>query len=352
MTEEQTQIMYQTVSVFVHGASTINLQKPLSEVARVIVHPSLNLAGLALRCPKLERFVYISSAYASTFLRETPDGRVTGFDATVSEDVNCIRDDASRTASLELSEIDALGSTLEYEVVRHPYAYTYAKHLTERLLLQMFREIGRDRDLLIIRPSCIGPAVADPFPFYEIPGSSPGTSLLAAFITTPPTTVLVSSHLADPATATVDELPVDYVVNHILVHVAFGTCGCVHAVAGADGRHSVTALWHGALELRRAWWGRPSLSWRNTHWKSEELSALARLFVICGCSFLFENDKSKIVWQGMGASERQAWPLWPISPIRVEELLAGRSNSAKALAKRIIARQYCLPGVFSRLVFA
>lgn len=352
MTEEQCQKIYGTVSVFVHGASTINLQKPLVEVAQIIVHPSLNVAKLALKCPKLERFVYISSAYASTFLKETPDGHVSGFDSTVPEEVNRIGDDELRSAALELSEIDTVGSTPEFEDVRHPYAYTYAKHLTERLLLQIFHELGRAKHLLIVRPSCIGPAVANPFPFYEIPGSSPGTSLLAAFIATPPMKVLFSSHLADPASATVDEIPVDCVVNHILAHVAFGTSGCVHAVAGAEGRHSVTTLWNEALKLRRSWWGRPTLIWRNTHWKSEELSTLARLFVVCGCSFLFKNDKSINLWQAMNARERHAWPLWQTNSVGVAELLAGRKDSARAMVSRIIARQYGVPGLFSSLLCA
>lgn len=161
---------------------------------------------------------------------------------------------------MELSDLEAYGSTPEYEFSRHPFPYSYAKHLTERLLLEFFNEAQLGRVLLIFRPSCIGPAESKPYLFYEIlPGSSPTTAGLAAIIAYPPIRMKFSSHLLDPSTATIDEVPVDMVVNRLIAHAAFESRGCVHAVGGSRGRRYTEDLFSAGVKLGRFWWARPKL---------------------------------------------------------------------------------------------
>lgn len=128
------------VSIFVHGALTISLKQPLAEVAKCVVYPSLALAKIAISSAKFDQFVYISTAYSSTFLRGS-EGMAIGADAVVQEAINPISSNPTRSLDLELSDLVGSGCTPEYEVVQHPFAYTYAKHLTERLLLRQFDEL-------------------------------------------------------------------------------------------------------------------------------------------------------------------------------------------------------------------
>lgn len=44
-------------------------------------------------------------------------------------------------------------------------------------MLEAFRKEGREHQLLILRPSCFAPAQEDPFPHFEVAGSSPVTTM-------------------------------------------------------------------------------------------------------------------------------------------------------------------------------
>ncbi|KJZ72077.1 hypothetical protein HIM_08532 [Hirsutella minnesotensis 3608] len=331
LTTDQVALVHEKVSIFIHGASTINLQKSLDHVAQQIIYPSVALAEMALACANLVKFVYISTAYANAFIPKACDAAWVGCEAAIAEDINYIRSGCWATASMELSDLKAYGSTPEYEFVQHPFPYSYAKHLTERLLLEAFNKAQRDSALLIFRPSCIGPAESWPYPFYEVPGSCTTTAALAAFIANPPTTMRFSSYLLDTSAATIDEVPVDIVVNRLVAHVAFESSGCVHAVGGSKGRHRIEDVFHIASRLRRFWWGRPKLVWCREDWKSPRLCTLARLFTIAGCSFVFEESKTERIWDRMSGAERSVWPLWSCQDIPVLDNLVGREKACMAL---------------------
>lgn len=53
LTQDQLAVIHEKVSLFIHGASTINLRKPLSDVSKEIIYPSLALAKMALGCANL-----------------------------------------------------------------------------------------------------------------------------------------------------------------------------------------------------------------------------------------------------------------------------------------------------------
>lgn len=57
--------------------------------------------------------------------------------------------------------------------------------------------------------------------------------------------------LMDPwKNTTLDEVPVDVVVNRLVAHIAFGSDGCVHAVSGASYRRSPVQLLGAMNKLR------------------------------------------------------------------------------------------------------
>lgn len=342
LTKDQLDVIHHNVSIFVHSASSINLQLSLANISRQIVYPSLAIARIALGCSKLEKFVYVSTAYASAFFRGTDTTETEGPEAVLKEDVRTIRS-VHTPASTELSDLETYGTTPEFTFVQHPFSYSYAKHLTERLLLEMFDEAQLGHRLLVFRPSCIGPAESKPYPFYELPGSSPVTTIIAMVAASPPVRMKMSSYLSNPSEAVVDEIPVDMVVNRLIAHVAFGSSGCVHAVSSTKRRRRTEEWWTDAMPIRRFWWGRPRIVWTKENWKSDNLCKVAKLFVLLGCSFTFEDLKTEAIWDKMNQGDREKWPLWQCQNLSALQSAIGRRDTVVKIMGFILSKLYGLP---------
>ena len=121
----------------------------------------------------------------------------------------------------ELEEILRTGTTRYLQ--GFPWAYAYSKQLMERLMMAWFPDLP----ILLLRPTSIGPAIAQPYEMYGPHGSCPISTLYA--------------HLMQPAGGKsvwyapthghniLDEVLVDLVANILLQHVHSGTHGVVHA---------------------------------------------------------------------------------------------------------------------------
>lgn len=321
------------VSIYIHSASSINLKAGLQEMTSIVVDPSLVAAKMALSFPSLERFVYVSTAYVNGHLHWHPTGDGTISDCFVDERIYPLRSVASNDdAHAELRNIKEFGTTPEYSCHSHPYAYSYTKHLTERLLLGAFETAGRKHQLFIFRPSCIGPAEQEPFPRFEAAGSTPLTTVTCAVIIASPSKVLCPSNLVDPEQATIDEVPVDIVVNRLVVHLAMGTSGCVHAVSGVSHRRKTRKICEAMAENRSWWWGRPTLTWCTTSTPEKDLWSAARLYKIWGCSYLFHQEKTASAWKLMDLSMRRLWLLFPQrDPSDTSDFTTRGQNSRKML---------------------
>ncbi|KAK5993703.1 Fatty acyl-CoA reductase wat-like protein [Cladobotryum mycophilum] len=309
LSEDQVKTIHDNVSIVVHSASTINLQKPLAGVAPHIIEPSLAMAEMALGCANLTRFVYVSTAFASAFVRTREDGTVEGSDAVIPEGVVPVGTQTSLED--EYSQLLEHGTTEEYELVSFPFPYAYCKQLTERLLARLFQEERAEEKLLILKPSIFGPAESLPYPFYEIPGTTPGTSAAAIFI------------------SAFDEVPIDMVVNSLVAHVAFETCGSVNAVNGIDRVEKTEDVF--------------DMVWSKESWKSKKLCDLAKLFRVCGCRFNFARDKTVAIWDRMNAVEKSNWPLEPQMNRTVDERFVGRVKTIRLMLAQLIPRFYNIP---------
>ena len=294
------------VNVYIHAGSSISLRDSLPQIATSIVDPSLELAEIALGSERLDRFLYISTAYANAHLHHLHQG----VETKVSERIYSLRSNGGDSTDLELDDLRYCGTTPEYGTHKFPFPYAYAKHLTERLLLKRFQGEHRGDSLLIVRPSIIGPAIREPFPNYEIRGSAPASAVLAAFIGLPSTKLTLSSRFENPMTeSTLDEVPVDIVVNRVLMHLYQRSEGCVHTVAGASGRHKFETIWEKAMSERRIPW-QPRPVWLDIDWHSPLLHDIARRFVVMGTSYLFEDQKVHPIWASMSDAEKLTFPLF------------------------------------------
>lgn len=122
--------------------------------------------------------------------------------------------------------------------------------------------------------------MAFPYPAYEVPGSAPLTMMAAAILLEPWTRFRLSSPYPDPSTQSHhDEVPVDVVVNRLVVHLAAGTQGIVHAVSGPERRFASGALFAAMNKERRLFW-KLKLSWRNVDWHTRDIHMVGRIYVV------------------------------------------------------------------------
>ncbi|KAJ6594610.1 NAD-binding domain 4 protein [Mycena capillaripes] len=201
-----------SVTLVIHSAADTNLKAPLRKSVERNCMPVLELARLAGSFKRMERFVHISTAFVDCFL---PDG-------VVEERIYGVGDPEA-----QLAEILETGDISRDAIPEFLWPYSLAKHLTEQLVLSRHPDLP----LLIVRPTNIGPAIAQPYPYYGPLGACPISTYIRGYITAPDSGVV---HVARGNTAganILDEIPVDLVANIVLLHAARGTVGIVHAGA-------------------------------------------------------------------------------------------------------------------------
>jgi hypothetical protein len=297
--EETLQMLKRTVHIVIHAACSVQLQSSLRELAYSVMAPSLCLTKYALKFPNLERFVFFSTAYANAHLWQTSNSSDVRVDEIIYP-LSAESEDYFQSALDSWSAVQKTGSSDEYDAHDFPWPYAYAKHLAERLVLQKASEGNKLDKFLIIRPSVIGPADKHPYPGYATSKGTPSTAVAAAYMLHPGRRITLSSRCEKPGQeATIDEVPVDVVVDRALVHIAVGTSGCVHAVSGEQGRLSVDEWWHAFKKERRIPWN-VKLAWTSEDWHSPNLHQIARRFKIIGTSFAFSEEKTAQVAEKLG----------------------------------------------------
>ncbi|KAJ5777026.1 hypothetical protein N7520_000272 [Penicillium odoratum] len=290
-----------SVQVIIHAASPISLTSSLQNLATSIIAPSISLAETAMEFEDLQNFIYISSAYANAHLWKTSNLS----NVPVKESIYSLGPHGSVYDSQSLSSwagfgpqtenewrsVLETGTSIEFDYNDFPWPYAYAKHLTERLLINAFMQNETSEKLLIVRPSLLGPAISQPYPGYSSSTSTTSTELAAAILLYAGKHIKIPTRSADPENeVTMDEIPVDVVVDRLLAHAAKGTYGCVHAVAGKRARLSFADWWVAVMKERRLWLVKPE--WTSLDWHSPKLHPIARLHVTLGTSFEFEDNQA------------------------------------------------------------
>ena len=153
LSEEVLRVIRDNTSIIIHAASSINLRSPLCRLFNTIVNASDMMADLALTCKKIDRFIYVSTAYVNTYLYPKSDE----MDVKISEKIYELT--ATYDVLEEVEEVRKHGTSRAYESENFPWAYAYAKHLTERLQHRFAVHDSKEK-LLIVRPSVIGPSSA------------------------------------------------------------------------------------------------------------------------------------------------------------------------------------------------
>lgn len=239
----------ESVNIVIHAASAISLGGAhLGNISQLVVPPTIFLADISLQMPHFENFVFVSTAYSNAHLwtlSENDDVTIEecfysfDTDRLVPEPRSDTWEHITQGATGEWADIQNRGTSKVWEAYDFPWSYAYAKNLTERLLVQKFGENGALQKLLIIKPSIISPAKSYPYRGYARASSTPAAGFQAAVNMTLGRHFRFSSKASSPYESTLDQVPVDVVVDRLLVHLAYGTGGIVHAVSGKKDRRSV-----------------------------------------------------------------------------------------------------------------
>ncbi|KAJ5287095.1 Male sterility NAD-binding [Penicillium angulare] len=308
------QCLMETVEIVVHTASPINLVANLKRMSELVISPTMFLANVALQMPELQRFVFISTAYSNSHLwalGKEDDVFVKecfytfDTDRGLSEPASESFENTTKGAKEEWESIRTCHTTDIWEAFDFPWAYGYAKNLTERLLLEQFWKRNALEKFLIVKPSIIAPAKRCPFPGYARANSVPAAGFAAAILMSPGRHFKFASRASDPLNnSTLDEVPVDIVVDRLLVHLACGTSGVVHAVSGKRERLSLFGyIWPRIVKERPFPWEIKPV-WKSSDWNSTELHLANRIFKLVGTSFDFEDTKTERLYANLSQRDK------------------------------------------------
>ena len=218
------------VTHMIHTAASVSFDLPVAAAARSNITTALNMLELARHCPRLERFVSVSTAYV------TPH---TDDDAPIPEALSPLPAPAEELlASIET------GQAVESELLArsgHPNTYTLTKSIAEHLLMARKGAVP----LTIIRPSIISASREQPFP-----GWIDSTSGFGAFVL-----LIGLGHLramVGRPNARLDLIPVDEVAERILLACERGDGPAIrHAVAGPRLSPTMQQCWEQIRDFYR-----------------------------------------------------------------------------------------------------
>ncbi len=213
----------QEVTHIVHSAASIAFDLPAIEAVAANIDSTLHLLETARTCPRLRRFVYVSTAYVSP--HRADGGPIREELVPLPMPAEALLD-AIRTGRLRDDAILARTG--------HPNTYTLTKCLAEHLLVARHGTVP----LSIVRPSIISASRQYPFPGWI--DSLAGFGAFATLIGLGHLRAIVGD-----ATARLDVVPVDEVTSR-LVHAALedrGGARIRHAVAGLAGASTVGECW-------------------------------------------------------------------------------------------------------------
>ena len=294
-----------------------------------------------MTCPALESFVWASSAYANSHLYKERNHSVTAVQEAIYHPSNFPLQDLQvqiTTATLQMTPeqvtqteaeyltLGKTGTTPEYSACGFSSHSCYAKNLTERLLISRYTAGGYFKpgtvrqdlpNLLIFRPSCIGPALREPYRTFEMMSETPVTTLMSFIVGKGSDgTLLLPTRNVDGLSTVVDEIPVDLCVNQLIGHISAGTSGIVHAINGVDQSLTLRDYFQEYLTCV-PYSQRPTIEWVNDEMlkipeaeAEVQLEPIVRELGYLGVSFEFFNESTHRVWNTMEEHEKTILPFF------------------------------------------
>ncbi|KAJ5628804.1 hypothetical protein N7490_011032 [Penicillium lividum] len=304
----------ESVNIVIHAASSINLGASLEKMDGLVMSPTMFLADMSLQMQNFQNFVFVSTAYSNAHLWSlSKEDDVPVEESFYSLDTNSLVSEPqqdswkyiTKGATEEWAEIQRTATTNVWETFDFPWAYAYAKNLTERLLFQKFGEHDALEKLLILKPSIISPAIVFPYTGYARASSTPAAAFTAAINLSFGSRFRFASRASAPYKSALNEVPVDVVVDRLLVHLANGTSGIVHAVSSKKDRLSIFDFVMPSIssERRIPWKIKSECS--SLDWHSKDVHFANRIFKLVGTTFDFKERKTETLQAVLTAREKE-----------------------------------------------
>ncbi|XP_050685690.1 putative fatty acyl-CoA reductase CG8306 [Leptidea sinapis] len=192
---EDRQLLTNDVNVVIHSAATLDFEENLKPTVNINVLGTRRVLELCKEIKDLKAMVHVSSAYVSSYLKEAEE--------VVYESPA----DVESVIKLVEKLTDEALNDIERTILRsHPNTYTFTKHLAEH-------EVKASSQLFpcaIVRPSMIVASWKEPVPGWTCSKVGPQGFLMGAAKGVVRRLPLAAENIAD-------YIPVDVVVNHLLV---------------------------------------------------------------------------------------------------------------------------------------
>jgi nucleoside-diphosphate-sugar epimerase len=199
------------VTVVIHSAASFSLFQDIADSLRDNCVPVVALARLSFSFQRLKAFLHISTISTRSFL---PGG-------TILENAEKLSPDEDAPEK-QLEDILRTGKSPYTQRFIAPYGQS--KYLAEQILLSLKTPFP----ILIVRPSNIGPAILEPYPFYGPDGAIPLHTFFELLFEASERRKF-NDLVSLPQDIIIDEIPVDLVANVCLIHLTIGSTGIVQA---------------------------------------------------------------------------------------------------------------------------
>ncbi|KAL3270690.1 hypothetical protein HHI36_021218 [Cryptolaemus montrouzieri] len=183
------------INVIIHSAATLDFGESLRDTVNVNLLGTRRITELAKECKNLQVLVHVSSAYANAYKLE------------VEEELYPLHKDPDEligtVKKLCFEELERLTPQILGD---HPNTYTITKHMAEHEI----KKIESVVPCAIVRPSMIVGALQEPAPGWTISKNGPQGFIMGAARG-------VIRRIPIRKELVYDYIPVDIVVNHLLV---------------------------------------------------------------------------------------------------------------------------------------
>lgn len=206
--QEKIEELYNNVHVVLHSAATVGFHEPLNHAIQLNSLGPLHTLNFAKKCKKLENFLHVSTAYTNSnkpnhmFIEETQFPLV--FPKNEDMEEFCARVAAMKDPA-EVKKLQKYYLTY----FKFPNTYTFTKNMAEHLVLKNRAHVP----ISIFRPTIIGSAAFEPHPGWVDVASASGAIYLSGGVGN----LYV---IAGDGNNICDHIPVDYVVNGMLITAA------------------------------------------------------------------------------------------------------------------------------------
>lgn len=201
LSDHDYEMLADEVNIIVHCAAVVDFNERLDRAIELNTLGSLRMLDLAKKCKDLGSFVHVSTCYVNS---NRDNGHIEEKLYPLGFDPEEMIDRVSKLSSTELDTVATSGILGNW-----PNTYTMTKAMTEHLLVKYRGNVP----LAIVRPSIVGASWSEPMPGWVDCISAAGSMYVALGMG-------VIKMLEGTPKSVGDVIPVDYVVNAILVAAA------------------------------------------------------------------------------------------------------------------------------------